>query len=291
MAALTNTILAENVVESLDREFINNFNGEISRLTEVLGIFGPEVVPAGTAMYQYTVTGQLNSTTVAEGDEVPLSEYDVDKDPIGEHTIKPYRKLTTAQAILKAGYENAIIKTDEKMVKDIRAAILSQFFTFLATGTGSATGAGLQATLAQVDAKLQDTMETNGDSTDRIIHFVNPYDIADYLANAQITTQTAFGMTYLQDFLGVQNIFVTNKVAANTVYATPAENIHIYGVDFSTLGNAALSYTVSDGGLVGVHHTPNYERTSSETYALVGCDLLAEIKNYIVKGTITDPTA
>lgn len=289
MAALTNQIATADVVEALDQEFIANFNGEVSRLTEVLGIFSPEIVPAGTAMYQYTVTGSLDATTVAEGDEVPLSKYEVEKDPIGEHTMKPYRKLVTAQAIAKAGFENAMLRTDRQMVKDIRADIIDDFFTFIKTGTGTATGAGLQATLAQVDAKLSDTLETNGDSADRIVHFVNPYDIADYLGAAQVTTQNVFGMTYLQSFLGVTDIFVTNKVDAKTVWATPVENIHLYGVDFGSLAQGGLQYAVQDGGLIGVHHLPNYERTSCETYALVGCDLLAEVKNYIVKGTITDP--
>ena len=289
MAALTNSVTTEDVVAALAQEFVENFDGELSRLTEVLGIFRPEIVAAGTTMYQYEVTGSLNATTVAEGDEVPLSNYEVAKTPIGEHTMKPYRKLTTAQAIAKSGFENAVTRTDNKMVKDIRANILDSFFTFLATGTGTATGAGLQAALAQADAKLADTMETNGDSADRIIHFVNHYDIADYLAKAQVTTQTVFGMNYLQSFLGVNDIFVTNKVAKGTVYVTPVENIHVYGVDFGALGQAGLTYSTQDGGLLGVHHEANYARTSSETYALVGCDLLAEVKNYIVKATVTGP--
>lgn len=290
MAALTNTITTTEVVEALDIEFLKNFNGDISRLTEILGLFGPEIVPAGTAMYTYTVTGSLDTTSVAEGDEVPLSKYEVEKTPIGEHTVKPYRKLTTAQAILKAGFENAVMRTDAQMVKDIRTDVLKSFFTYLAKGTGTATGSGLQATLAQIDAKLSDTLETNGDAADRIVHFVNPYDIADYLGNAQVTTQTVYGMNYIQSFLGVTDIFVTNKVTENTVYATPVENIHVYGVDFASLSQAALEYTTQDGGLVGVHHDANYARTSSETYALVGCDLLAENLSYIVKGTITDPS-
>lgn len=290
MAALTNTITTTEVVEALDIEFLKNFNGDVSRLTEILGLFGPEIVPAGTAMYTYTVTGSLDTTSVAEGDEVPLSKYEVEKTPIGEHTVKPYRKLTTAQAILKAGFENAVMRTDAQMVKDIRTDVLKSFFTYLAKGTGTATGSGLQATLAQMDAKLSDTLETNGDAADRIVHFVNPYDIADYLGNAQVTTQTVYGMNYIQSFLGVTDIFVTNKVTENTVYATPVENIHVYGVDFASLSQAALEYTTQDGGLVGVHHDANYARTSSETYALVGCDLLAENLSYIVKGTITDPS-
>lgn len=290
MAALENTITTTEVVEALDIEFLKNFNGDISRLTEILGLFGPEIVPAGTAMYTYTVTGSLDTTSVAEGDEVPLSKYEVEKTPIGEHTVKPYRKLTTAQAILKAGFENAVMRTDAQMVRDIRTDVLKSFFTYLAKGTGTATGSGLQATLAQIDAKLSDTLETNGDAADRIVHFVNPYDIADYLGNAQVTTQTVYGMNYIQSFLGVTDIFVTNKVTENTVYATPVENIHVYGVDFASLSQAALEYTTQDGGLVGVHHDANYARTSSETYALVGCDLLAENLSYIVKGTITDPS-
>ena len=270
---------------------ITRFNGEMDRLTEVLGLFPPEIVAAGTAMFQYSVTGSLNATTVAEGDEVPLSEYNVDATQLDPITIKPYRKLTTAQAILKGGYENAIEKTDRKMVGQVRSGILTDFFTFLGNGTGTATGAGLQATLAQTTAKIQDETEKNDDFSGSIVYFVNPYDIADYLANAQVTTQTVFGMTYIQSFLGVENVMVTNKVTANTVYATPVENIHIYGIDFSTLGDAGLAYTTMDGSLIGVHHEGAYNRTSAETYVLSGALFLPEYKNYIVKGTITDPTA
>lgn len=287
MAVLEKTVLAENIAVAQDIEMIQNFKGDLDRLTEILGIFGPEVVAAGTTMYQYSVTGTLNAATVAEGDEVPLSEYEVDKTPVASITVKPYRKLTTAQAILKGGYENAIAKTDRKMLSQVRNGIVSDFFTFLGTGTGTATGAGLQAAFAQGDAELRDTMETNGDAADALVHFVNPFDIADYLAGAEVTVQNVFGMQYLQSFMGVENIFITNKVAKGTMYVTPVENIHLYGVDFGALGDAGLTYTVQDGSLIGVHHVPAYNRTSAETYVLTGALMLAEIKDYIVKVTIT----
>lgn len=289
MAALDKTVLAENIAVSQDIEMIQNFTGDVDRLVEVLGLFNPSIVAAGTTMYQYTVTGALNATTVAEGDEVPLSEYNVARTPVDSIEVKPYRKLTTAQAILKGGYENAIEKTDRKMLSQVRSGILTDFFTFLGNGTGAATGEGLQAAIAQGDAELRDTMETNGDEADSIVHFVNPFDIADYLAKANVTTQTVFGMQYLESFLGVENIFVTNKVAKGTMYVTPTDNIHIYGVDFGTLADAGLTYTVQDGSLIGVHHTPAYNRTSAETYVLTGALMLAEIKDYIVKVTISNP--
>lgn len=287
MAALNNTITTTDVVTALDVEMSMNFDQEVNRLLEVLGIFGVEVVPAGTALYQYKVTGSLDATDVAEGDEVPLSKYEVTKDPIGEVKIKPYRKLTTAQAILKSGFENAVRKTDNKMVKDIRGNILGDFFTFLGNGTGTSTGAGLQAALAKADAALGDELEKNNDQADRYIHFVNRQDIADYLAEAAITTQTVFGMEYLQNFLGVTDIFITSKVTAGTVYVTPVENIHIYGVDFGALDAAALSYEQQENSLIGVHHDANYARTSAETNVLSGASFIPEATNYIIKGTVT----
>lgn len=291
MAALTNQIAAADVATALDVEFIENFQGEVNKLMEIIGIFGVETLPAGTALYQYKVAGSLNTGAVAEGDEVPLSKYTVTKTPIGELTTKPYRKLTTRQAILKSGYENAVLKTDDKMVKDIRADLISEFFTFLAKGTGTATGSTLQAALAQVDAKLGDALEDTNDSTERIIHFVNRADIADYLATAQVITQTMFGMTYIKDFLGVTDIFVTNKVAKGSIYATPAENIHVYAADFGALAQGGLEYTTQDGGLIGVFHEGNYARTGAETHALSGVMFLPEATNYIVKGTIAPAAA
>ena len=125
------------------------------------------------------------------------------------------------------------------------------------------------------------------DAADALVHFVNPFDIADYLAGAEVTVQNVFGMQYLQSFMGVENIFITNKVAKGTMYVTPVDNIHLYGVDFGALDDAGLTYTVQDGSLIGVHHTPAYNRTSAETYVLTGALMLAEIKDYIVKVTIT----
>lgn len=286
MAVINNTIKAADIEHALDVEFAANFNQEYDRLADVLGIVTPEVVAAGTALYQYKVTGSLSTAEVAEGDEVPLSKYSVAKTPIGEVELKPYRKLTTAQAVLKAGYENAVIKTDAKMMKDVRADIISKFFAFLKTGTGTASGATLQAALAQADAALDVAMEQNGDKADRIIHFVNRLDIADYLAEHEVTTQTVFGMTYLTNYLGIQDVFATSFVDKGAVWVTPAENIHMYGIDFGALGQAGLSYTVYEGSLVGVHHEAAYNRVSAETHVVTGATLLAEITNYIVKGAI-----
>lgn len=286
MAVIDNTTLKADIEKALDVEMVRNFDQEVNQLTDIIGIVPPTVMAAGTAMYQYKITGALSAEATAEGDEVPLSKYTVAKEPIEALDIKPYRKLTTAQAVLKGGYENAVLKTDNQMIKDIRAGIVSDFFKYLDNGTGTATGKTLQETLAVADATLEDKLEDNHDSADRLIHFVNRQDVAAYLGNAQISTQTLFGMTYIEDFLGIADVFLTNKVKKGSFYVTPVENLHIYGADFSALGQAGLSYATSDAGLIGVAHEAAYNRVSSITNVLTGTKLLAEVTDYIVKATI-----
>ena len=306
MAAIDNQINKEAVNAALDQEFVKNFQGDADRLMEILGIFGTETIAAGTALKMLKVTGTLNDaktdqsgtgasfklgsssgSAYVEGDEVALSKFSTAWETVGEATAKPYRKMTTAAAIQKAGYEASCMKTDAKMASLVRNAIVTDFFKFLENGTGTSNGKGLQGTLAATDAQLANKLEDNGDATDRIIHFVNREDAADYLGSAPVTTQNAFGMTYMQNFLGVTDVFLTNKVTKGTLYATPAENIHVFGIDFGELARAGLSYTTSANGLIGVAHAPAYDRVSVETDVLTGMLLFPEVKDYIFKGTIT----
>ncbi len=282
---------------ALDIDLIERFHQDYDRLAEILGGFSPEVMQAGQALQQIKITGSLNNSQTAdkssssgsayvEGDEVALSKYCAEKVAVGVLMPKPYRKQTTHAATMKNGYVTAIYRTDVKMLNNVKNAILNDFFTFMKTGTGTATGTSLQAALAKADATLGDAMETNGDSANSIVHFINRQDAADYLANADITIQNAFGLTYLNNFLGVTNVFLTNKVDAGTVYVTPAENIHVYGIDFSALATAGAPYTSDSTGLVGVAHTPAYDHASVDTNVLCGAVFFPEVQNYIVKSTI-----
>ncbi len=295
---------------SMDQEFIRNFEGDLDRLLEVLGIFGAETIAAGTTLKMLKVTGELNDsktdgskesatgdaavqlgsssgTAYVEGDEVALSKFTATYEPVGEAEAFPYRRMTTHKAIQRSGYVNAVLKTDKHMASLVRRSIVSRFFSFLLKGTGAATGKGLQACAAAVDAKLGNTLETNGDAAERVVHFINRDDAADYLGNATITDQNLFGLTYLENFLGLSGVFLTNQVAKGTMIATPADNIRIFGVDFGELATSGLTYTVSDSGLIGVVHTPAYDHVSVETNVLAGATFFPEVKDYIVKGTIT----
>lgn len=298
MAVTTNTILSTDVVTALDVEFLSNFERETYDFISRLGLAEPQVMAAGTALYQYQVTGALNNSATAdsssgtayiEGDEVALSKYAVAKTPVGELTLVPYRKRTTADAILKGKYEQAVVRTDNAMLKDVRSAILANFFTFLGNGTGTATGTDFQDALAQTDATLDDEIETKGfGGADRILHFVNRFDIADYLGKTNVGLANLYGINYLASFLGVNDIVVTSKVAKGTIIATPAENIRMFAADFSELAQGGLAYSVSDHGIIGVHHEPAYNRVSCETHVLSALTMMPEYTDFIVTGTFGD---
>ena len=88
------------------------------------------------------------------------------------------------------------------------------------------------------------------------------------------------------NFLGITQCFLTNKVPSGTLYVTPAENIHAYGLDFSELATAGFEYQSDDSGLIGVYHEVDYGRVSAVTNAIMGALFVPEVTDYIVKGTI-----
>lgn len=300
MAVVTNTTLSQDMAESLSIEMIENFRGEYDRLAELLGAFSVETRPAGAAINQFKVEGKLNDDATGdassgdayvEGDTVALSKYTLKKVPFGELTLKPYRKATSAAAILKAGVEKAVLDTDRKMLSNLRSKVISSFFAALANGTGTAKGDGLQGGIALADAALYDKLEDNNDASDGFVHFISRQDAAEYLASAEVTMQNMFGLTYLTDFLGAQNVFITNKVQKGQVIVTPKENIKIYGVDLAELSRAGLDYVADTDGLLGVAHDAKHENVSVQTHALLGCMFVPEVTDYIVKGTINAKAA
>ena len=93
-------------------------------------------------------------------------------------------------------------------------------------------------------------------------------------------------MTYLADFLGVKNVLLTNKVSSGLVFATPVENIHVYGIDFATLADTGLDYETDEFGLIGVKHAPERNYASVDTHLCRAATFVPEILTFIVKGSM-----
>lgn len=289
MAAETNVIKKAQIAKVRELDFATLFGENVKNLIKMLGITRKIPVTAGTALKVLKVTGTLESGTVAEGDIIPLSQYQTTWTPVAEATLQKWRKATTAEAILKGGYDQAVNETNKKMLLDIQKGIRTQFVTFLATGTATATGVGLQAALANAWGKMQVLFE---DDAVQAVYFVNPMDAADYLGKANITVQTAFGLNYVENFLGLGTLILTGAITAGSFYATAAENIVCYYINVNEangLGDAFAFTTDPETGLIGIHEEGNYTRMQEETVAVSGVTLFAERLDGVIKGTITAP--
>ena len=282
--AETNLITKADLARAREVEFVSMFGENVRKLMEALGITRKIAKQAGTVLKSYKATGTLQNGAVAEGDTIPLSKYKTEPVTYGEITLNKWRKATSAEAIIERGYDQAVEMTTDRMLKDVTKKIRADFFAFVATGTGAATGANLQGVLAQTWGQLQVLFEDDAPDT---VYFVNPLDIADYLADASITTQTAFGMNYVEDFLGLGTVFMNSSVPQGKVYGTAKENLVLYYIPVNGADlNEAFSFTSDETGYIGIHEEPDYTKMTSSDTVVNGMTLFAERIDGVVVGTI-----
>ena len=286
MAAESNVIKKAQIAKVRELDFAQLFGENVQNLIRMLGVTRKIPVTAGTALKVLKATGTLESGIVAEGDVIPLSQYATTYQTVAEATLLKWRKATTAEAIIKGGYDQAVNTTNQKMLLDIQKGIRTQFVTFLATGEATATGTGLQAALANAWGKLQVLFE---DDAIQAVYFLNPMDVSDYLATANITVQTAFGMSYVENFLGLGTVIMTGAIPQGSFYATAAENIVCYYINVNEangLGDAFDFTTDAETGFIGIHEDGNYQRMQEETVAVSGLTLFAERLDGVIVGSI-----
>lgn len=291
--AETNLVTAAKMKRVREVDFVQQFaHNSLDKLIEVLGVTRKIPMMEGTTMYMYSTSGTLQSGAVAEGNVIPLSQYEQTKTAIGEITLNKWRKAVSAEAIKKSGLETALNETDSALLKDVQKGIRTSFFTFLngtITGSTTATGVGLQAALANAWGKLQVKFE---DDTAQAVYFVNPEDIADYLGTANISIQTVFGMNYIENFLGLGTVVMSSQVTKGTFVATAKENIVMYYLTMAGDVAYAFDLVTDETGYIGIKSGyQNEERAQIESLVMDGIQFLVEYAAGVVKGTITAPTS
>ena len=279
-----NLIKSEDLVRIREVEFTFMFSESIKKLVEALGVTRKIPKQAGTVLKAYKATGTLQDGSVPEGDLIPLSQYKTEAINFVEIELKKWRKATSAEAITEKGYDQAVTMTTDRMIKDVQKGIRKTFFDFLSTGTGIANGTTFQATLAQAWGQLQVLFE---DDEIEAVYFMNPLDVADYLASANITLQTAFGMTYVEDFLGLGTVIFNSSVPKGTIYATAKDNLVLYYIPVNGADlNEAFSFTSDELGLIGIHEQPDYDTMTAKDTVVCAIVLFAERIDGVVVGKI-----
>ena len=292
MAEVTNTVMADDLKKIREIDFVNQFtHSSLAKLIEVLGVTRKIPMMEGTTMYVYGMTGELENGNVAEGEVIPLSKIEQTKTAVGEITLNKWRKAVTAEAIKKSGFQTAVNETDAKLLSLVQNGVRSDLFGFLngtITGATTVTGVGLQKALASAWGQLQVLFE---DDTAEAVYFLNPLDVADYLANANITVQTAFGMNYVENFLGLGTVIMSSRITAGTFVATAKQNIIMYYLTMNGDVAQAFGLTADELGYIGIKSGyQNEERAQIESLVMDGIQFLVEYASGVVKGTITAPS-
>lgn len=286
MSAENNLIKNNDLATVRQLDFVSQFGYNTKKLMELLGVMRLIPKQAGTMLKRHTVTGTLEDGNVAEGDIIPLSKYKTVDTPLKEITLKKWRKATSAEAILDKGYEQAVDETGEKMVSDIQGQIRAGIIASLTIDEQpTASGANTQSALADAWGKLANIFENDAVQT---VYFLNPMDIASYLATAQITVQTAFGFNYVEDFLGLGTVILNSGIAKGTFKATAKENMVGYYVPANEADLAkAFAFVSDETGLIAVHEYADYDRLTADSTFLSGIEIFADNEAGVIAGTIS----
>lgn len=270
---------AQIQVRAREIDFVTSFGQNMQALLDVMGIARMIRKENGSVLRVREASGVLQSGDVAEGDIVPLSQYEVTEKDFDTIKIQKYKKGVSIEAIAEKGYEAAVAMTDEEFTADLQNVVMTKFYDMLKMGSLTSYESSWQMAFAMAIGRVKNKFETMGRTATGIAVWVNTLDVYKYLGAAQITMQTAFGVNYVRNFMGADIMFISSQIPENTVIATPLNNIVAYYVDpsDSEFARAGLVYTTDPAtGFIGFHVQGNYDRVISELNAIMGVRLFAE---------------
>ena len=284
MFAEENMTAAADLEPGISIDFVSKITSNINELQKVLGIAEMEPMAAGTTIKVWKMEQTNTPEQVGEGETITLTKINRTLAKTLELGLNKYRRNTSAEAIQKVGRAMAINQADEKLVSGIQKDIKKDFFDTLLAGTGTASGVGLQATLANAWGALNVFHEDEGATP---VHFLSPLDVADYLGNAQITMQTAFGLSYVEDFLGLGTVIVSPRVTKGKTISTAKENLHGAYIPANS-GDVANSFGLTSDrtGLIGMKHSADDTNATINTLAMSGVLFYPERIDGVIIGTI-----
>lgn len=295
MSALPQTtVTTDFTVTAREIDFVTRFNRNWDALREILGIMRPIRKAVGTKLVTYTTSnkgGIKGGSTVAEGDIIPFTEYEVIEAEKEDVVVEKYAKAVTIECVEKYGPEIAVEKTDDEFLVDLQNQTMTTFYNFLKTGTLIGTQKTWQRALAIAKGAVLNEFKKMHKTVTEVVGFASINDYYNWLGDQQITVQTLNGIQYIKDFMGYSTLFLLSdvEIADGTVIATPVDNINLYYIDPADSGFAKLGlrYTVSgETNLIGFHAEGNYSRAQGESYALMGIKLWAEFINGICVITV-----
>ncbi|MFN0604404.1 phage capsid protein [Facklamia hominis] len=277
----------------IEIDYVNVFEKNIKDFARALGISRLIPVSQGTVLKMYAepkVT--LEDGTVAEGELIPLSKVEPQVEKTKEIGLKKWRKATSAEAIQKFGQINAINLTDKAIIKEIQSSIRKELFSTLQADTAKIATTMKPGTLQGALAAAWGNLAVLFDNDAvRVVAFANPMDIAQQIANKELTLENQFGLNYYTSVTGTV-VFATTQVKAGTIFATAPDNLQIAYINArNSEVQRAFSMTSDNSGFLLVGHDIDRKTATVETTTYSGILMFPERLDGIVKVEIGQLTA
>lgn len=275
--------MANLAVQALAQEVnaIAKFESDLHNLLVLLNKEDVNVMAPGTALKIYKTSGSLSTSVVAEKALIPDSAITTDNGSLVELTFGKYRNLVSIEKIAKQGYDVSVGASTASMVKQAQAKARASIVSGMdVTGVVTAEAATFQAKIAKAAGKIAAAFE---DEAYTPIFFVNPEDAFDYLGTANITVQTAFGISYIANFMGLGNVVLDSNVTAGTVFGTACENLDVVAADVTKIEGMELQ--TDESGIIAIHVGAKYENGAIETVVYSGLKALPVFADRVVKVT------
>lgn len=275
----TQAVLGNFIEKSVD--YSNRFADELTGFAEALGITRPFAVQEGFKIQLYTKPEvDLADGDVAEGDIIPLSKVTPQPHSEKEIKLKKYRKATSAEAIQRYGIDQAINLTDDALVNEIQKGIRDDLFAMVQAGQETANlSDGLQGALASAWGAVQVAFEDDVTGT---VVFAHPLDVAQTIANKELTLETRFGLNYYTDATGT-TVFTSTQVERGSIYATAPDNLQIAYIPANGEYGRAFGLTSDSTGYLGMKHFVHDESATQQTLVMSGVLMFPERVDGVIK--------
>lgn len=277
-------------VAARELDFVSRFGKSWEELRNVLGISREIKKEAGTVLKSYITSMTLEDGDVDPGCVIPYSKATIEQVNYADLKIEKYAKAVPVEDVDKYGVQVAVEKSDDAFLDELQGKVLDSFYETIVDDTYAMTEtyATFQMAVAMAIGKVKDKFKKMRKSSTNIVVFVNTLDLYAYLGGANVTIQTAFGLDYIQNFLGASTMIITSEIEEGTVVAVPAENLVAYFIDPSTeFSKLGLVYTTDgDTNLIGFHAQGNYGTAVGESFALLGMKLWMEYADGVAVVTI-----
>ena len=129
-------------------EFVTRFERNWESLREILGIMRPIKKEPGSQLVAYNASVTLENGAVGEGEEIPYSLAEITPVQFADIVLGKYAKAVSIEAVNKYGATTAVKKTDDAFLTELQDKVMTDFYTFLQTGTLTGTYDNLQKAIA-----------------------------------------------------------------------------------------------------------------------------------------------